>query len=186
MNWLNSQIHLTINNTVILFTMQSFGSPRGQAFYYLLFIAITLGLLICYTISLIPYTHDGYNIVSGLLPASDSKPTDQYYNSSITLNTRADEDPERLCALDPDCPWSFICVDGVCTKGCVNNRDCVKPQYCGDNGKCMVRYPPWHPGGDPMCLDRWEKCWFTAQCCSGWCRFITLRPSAVWRCDIWS
>ncbi|KAJ5798226.1 uncharacterized protein N7503_007522 [Penicillium pulvis] len=62
--------------------------------------------------SSIPYTHDGYE-VSRQLPAGNSKSTNQYYNSSSIFNKRADEDSQRLCDADPDCPWSFICIDGT-------------------------------------------------------------------------
>lgn len=90
---------------------------------------------------------------------------------------------DKRCSIHSDCHWSFICVDGRCTKGCETSRDCIELQYCGDTGQCMVRYPPHEPGGDLMCLDRWEECWFTDQCCSGWCRLVDTRPDAIWRCD---
>lgn len=90
---------------------------------------------------------------------------------------------DKPCSIHSDCHWSFICVDGRCTKGCETSRDCIELQYCGETGQCMVRYPPRQPGGDQMCLDRWEECWFTDQCCSGWCRLVDTRPDAIWRCD---
>lgn len=104
-----------------------------------------------------------------------------YISSNIP---RPREELERSCKSNSNCPWSFICVDGICVQGCETSRDCVEPQYCGDKKRCMIRYPPWHPGGDTTCLDRWQECWFTAQCCSGWCRQTAGTPDFEFRCDM--
>lgn len=82
-------------------------------------------------------------------------------------------EPNKSCTSNRGCPWSFICVDGLCIKGCETIHDCVEPQYCGKNGKCMVRYPSWYPGGDMICLDHREPCYRHVECCSGWCRIIS-------------
>lgn len=82
------------------------------------------------------------------------------------------------CVRNDDCDWGYKCIDNTCYHGCDEERDCLKPQFCG------AWYFPSKYGADfclvndfRVCKPHLDFCRSNEDCCSGNCQ----RKHVFWR-----
>lgn len=75
------------------------------------------------------------------------------------------------CVRNDDCDWGYKCIDNTCYHGCDEDRDCLKPQFCG------AWYFPSKYGADfclvndfRVCKPHLDFCRSSVDCCSGNCQ----------------
>lgn len=100
--------------------------------------------------------------------------------SKIQLPILAPRAPpyQDSCVRNDDCDWGYKCIDNTCYHGCDEDRDCLKPQFCG------VWFFPSKYGADfclvndfRVCKIHLDFCRNDEDCCSGNCQ----RKNIFWR-----
>lgn len=98
--------------------------------------------------------------------ASDSHHADTFPTSTniITYPTLQARAPpfQDTCNRSIQCDWGHICTEGLCWDGCDSDADCLAPQYCGIDRRCLLKH-------GKFCYGHLHFCFWNSQCCSGHC-----------------